>query len=449
MHKFNLKCVEWLNMNKDARDLKKLKNNSNKKAKNKNNDLGAVYLLKIAGFSSPTCNIDLNNNKSNPNYLACLSSDQIINVYDHNLKLNSKLTNTHSTANSYSINEIGFFKNTNQMLFSCADDGTLKCWDLRSDNSDSAKAAICFDYCKDSRELLCADINSDDSLLGVGTNKTVDDALIYLYDIRFHSKYLHKLCESHSADLSQIKFEPSNRNKFSSASFDGLVCLYDLAQGEQQPTSERNENVNEEKDENDSDSEEDDDDEEDPDFMEQVFNTESLVQKIGYLSSKNGQTDQIFAITYTNDLFVWDLNSHDLILKKKSIKNDELVENEYLYVDCFYLNSSLTICMSDKRGNVKLVQNDVDVFETRRETVDRTHKELVRSTFWNGEHLFSAGEDGFLIKWTIDESTGRYGEVERKKRDRSRSDQESDHERSEKRHENNDHFNKKKKPFKV
>ncbi len=443
-------------MNKDARDLKKLKSNSNKKAKNYN-DSGAIYVLKIAGFSTPIRNSDLNNNKSNSNCLACLSSDQIINVYDDKLKLNSKLTNTHSTKNSGSINEIGFFKTTNQMLFSCADDGTLKCWDLRTCNSDSSKAAICFDYCKDSRELLCADINSDDSLLGAGTNKTVDDALIYLYDIRCNSKYLHKLRESHSADLSQIKFEPSNRNKFSSASFDGLVCLYDLAQGEQGSQTTNEKNMSENEDDNKSNNQdnsdsEDDDEEEDPDFMEQVYNTDSLVQKICYLSSTNDQTDQIFAITYTNDLFVWNMNTHDLILKKKSIKKDELDENEYIFVDCFYLNSVLTTCMSDKRGNVKLVQNDIDVFETKRETIDRTHKELVRGTYWNGENFFTAGEDGFLIKWTLGESIEKTKEVEGKKRDRSRSDEESEHERREKPHNkfkniNNYYSQKKKRPF--
>ena len=67
------------------------------------------------------------------------------------------------------------------MLFTCADDGLLKCWDLRqhsvatSASSDEHRAALCIQAPGGGgpREFLCADISADDNFFACGTNKTV------------------------------------------------------------------------------------------------------------------------------------------------------------------------------------------------------------------------------------------------------------------------------------
>jgi hypothetical protein len=79
---------------------------------------------------------------------------------------------------------------------------------------------------------------------------------------------------------------------------------------------------------------------EDPDFMDQVFNTEDSVKKLGYLFSESSLTcaDQLYAITYTNGIFIWNLRTHDLIYrnqKKFNNYNDEEYDNDY-FCDCFY-----------------------------------------------------------------------------------------------------------------
>ena len=220
---FELKCCEWLNLNKNARVL-------NKKKPKSNDEPESLYLFKIAR-NQQTLN-DLNNLTEHPDssLLCCLSSDQIIHVYDQqNLKLKHKITNAHKN-----INEIGFFKRTHNMLFSCGDDGVLNCWDLRcfpleNDNlNQKSTPAICIDYSKGQREYLCADVNSDDNLLIVGTNWGIEDSLIYIFDIRSTSKYLHKFCESHSKDVTQVKFDPYRTNKFCSSSVDGLGNIFFL-----------------------------------------------------------------------------------------------------------------------------------------------------------------------------------------------------------------------------
>lgn len=395
----NLKCMEWTNMNKSAR---LIKSNKNGKKQQKQNDLAnsSIYLLQIAGYK--------NDNKK----LGCLSSDQIINVYDQsNLKLISQIKNLNQEAsNNININEIGFFKQTDNMMFSCSDNGKLKCWDLRNhslEQQTESGETICFSSTSDDkREFLCADINSSDNLLSVGTNKTIDDALIYIFDIRFNSKYLQKFSESHSNDVTQLKFDPNKPSKFSSSSLDGLVCLYDLDQEpDVLPKSAGNSD--------DSDSEE-----EDPDFMEQVFNADSSIHKLGYLSSSQDQNaDQLYAITFTNDLFVWDLNTHDVVhkyqSKNKNIENGTSInvdddQDEDYFFDCFYFKPNLmTICKGDKNGSFKLYQQNEIVFDSRSQfdKTERAHRDIIRSSYWNNEYLFTAGEDGFLFKWKLSDKS--------------------------------------------
>ena len=163
----------------------------------------------------------------------------------------------------------------------------------------------------------------------------------------------------------------------------------------------------------DNDDSEDEDTEEDPDFMQQVFNTDSSVQKIGYLFSSQSATDpdQIYAITYTNGLLIWDLNTHDLVYRSPkefqskvdfNVENEEAEEN--YFIDCFYYNNVLTTCMSDKRGCLNMYQKDHLFCGTDRSIAgNRTHRDIIRDSYWDGEQLFTCGEDGFLLKWNIGE----------------------------------------------
>ena len=161
-----------------------------------------------------------------------------------------------------------------------------------------------------------------------------------------------------------------------------------------------------------------DDGDEDPDLMEQVFNTDSSIQKIGYIYSNVlfSQPDQLYAITYTNGLFVWDLNTHDLIYKTNANSDDE--EDDYFF-DCFYFKSKpdelplLTSCTTDKRGRIRLVQEKQILSEVSKQTNpnednklnERTHRDLIRDSYWNSVacNFYTAGEDGFLIKWKLTE----------------------------------------------
>ena len=407
----NLNCLEWTNINRDARVLnEKLKQ---KKAMIQNGEEHlefGTYLVQIAGRQDSMPE----NSK-----LSCLSSDNIVYFYEQsNLKQLSKIDKPHGYK---TVTEIGYFKQQidSHLFFTSGDDSRFKCWDLRLNNKTDADNILSIDCSTmDSHEILCSDINSTDTLIAIGTNKKIDDSLVYIYDIRFHSKYLYKFCESHSNDVSQVKFDPLRANKFISGSLDGLVCLYDLGQRvevKNRKVMDLNSDDEEEEVKNSNeDDEESDDQDEDPDLMEQVFNTDSSIQKIGYLSSAgpNSEPDQLFAITFTNDLFIYDLSTHDLIYRSpKALKTEEDQEDEDYFFDCFYRNKlnsdkyELTALLGDKFGNIKIYEKERMVFGLKEEkegTKSRKHRDIIRSSYWNHENLFTVGEDGFLLKWKLD-----------------------------------------------
>lgn len=381
-----LECEEWINTNKTARSIKTAK----KSQKKKNQDLSNTeYLLQIAP------------SKSSQSKLACLTSNQYIEIFDQkSLRSINKFRGLEKS--SKTITEIGFYSKNDDMIFSCSDNGSLKCWDLRQNQtSENPDECICFKT-EEEREFLSADINLADNYFIVGTNKNIDNALVYIFDIRMTEKFLHKLSESHSNDINQVKFYPNAESKFSTGSLDGLVCLYDL---EQPPENIAKSPVDKSDEENETDSEED------PDFMEQVFNADSSIQKIGYLSSKCSVADQIYAITYTNDLYVWDLFSHDVVHQYKKTSLDTIKssgqEEDYIF-DCFYMKPNfMVICKGDTNGSLRLINDNQIIYDSWSETdgsvskTKRTHRDVIRSSYWNGIDFYSAGEDGFLFKWKL------------------------------------------------
>ncbi|RNA39567.1 WD repeat-containing 89 [Brachionus plicatilis] len=390
----SLECQEWTNTNKDARLIKTAK----KSKQNKNQDLSnTIYLLQIAP------------SRSSNSKLACLMSNQFVNIFDQS-SLKSILKFKTLEESSKIATEIGFYSKNDDLVFGSSDNGSLKCWDLRQNQStEKLHECLCFKT-DEEREFLSADINLSDNFFIVGTNKNVDNAVVYIFDVRMSGRFVHKLSESHSNDITQVKFDPSNESKFCTGSLDGLVCLYDLEQ--------QSENIvkipvdkNDEEDETDSD--------EDPDLMEQVFNAGSSIQKIGYLSSKCSGTDQLYAITYTNDLFVWDLQSHDVVHQFKSsnigtvgVSSDGEQDEDYFF-DCFYMKPDLmTICKGYKNGKFKLLNcsdyMDEICFETGGEdSSKRMHRDIIRSSYWNGQNFYTAGEDGFLFKWKLTDKNSK------------------------------------------
>ena len=155
-------------------------------------------------------------------------------------------------------------------------------------------------------------------------------------------------------------------------------------------------------------------------------------------------SDMLYAITYTSGLFVWDLNTHDLVFKKE-IKSEK--EEDYFF-ECFYFKSRrdelplLTSCMADKRGDIKIIQNEEILAEVNKSNLEeenpnemlnrRMHRDIIRGSYWNDEtsHLYTVGDDGFLIKWSLCEKLNQNNEkrahTKRERRDDEMSQEDVD-----------------------
>ena len=95
----------------------------------------------------------------------------------------------------------------------------------------------------------------------------------------------------------------------------------------------------------------------------------SSIQKMGYT-----RNDELFAITL-NGLFVYSLNSHDLVYK--STEDNE--ENEDYMLNCFYMNSNsgnhvLTSLWGTKDGNLKFFDKQTIFLETEKDSQNKTER---------------------------------------------------------------------------
>lgn len=359
-----------------------------------------IYLMQICGNLKRSSKVDKNDFK-----FACLNSEQIITIYDENLFEKAKIYEAHADT---IINEIEFFKQNKNLLLTCGDDGLLKCWDLRATrkevliyditSSEESNAMASSDESSSNLKLLSCDINLDDSIIASSTNNNDNnDSFIYLFDVKMSNKVLKKYSDAHSNDITQVKFDPYVQTRLVSASIDGLACVFDLTNLDK--TLEPRVALNDE--ENDI----------DDDLIDHVYNTTSSIQKIGYLNRH-----YLFAITFTNDLFIWDLDTQDELFKinylNDSCKYKYSLHSDYI-VDCINVNMAdndddIVICLGDKLGNLQLYDlHENLLFNTENSKSNAPsllkHNDIVRGVYWNyyTNDLYSIGEDSILNKWRL------------------------------------------------
>lgn len=239
----------------------------------------------------------------------------------------------------------------------------------------------------------------------------------------------------------KVKFNPTQRSKFCSGSTDGLVCLYDINSSDcetRDPAKAGSSTSSAKSGSGGADSSAEDDD---PDFMSQVYNTDAAIAKLSYLAAG----DQLAAVTYTNGVFVWELGTDETLYRSPKAHNNKDAQgveavradnDEDYYVDCMYAKDAqgvpvLATCMADRRGNMRIYQKDQLVLHTDREksVKRRFHKDVIRSSFFHNDYLFTCGEDGFLLKWFVSKEKVQQVEGTREERkQKSRRDDDYDSE---------------------
>lgn len=188
--------------------------------------------------------VDLTLN-SNATQLAVLTVPLTIQLFDASTL--TPVTTLSSTSNSFDasdssstvkITSIQFATISPHTIFASTNKNLVLGWDTRTPQQETFQ----LQGCADEHKFLSVTCNSEDQLIAAGSElKGDENVAIAFWDVRAPStkQLLGYYTESHSDDILQVKFSRMNAKKLISGSTDGLVCLYDVSQANEEDALEQ------------------------------------------------------------------------------------------------------------------------------------------------------------------------------------------------------------------
>lgn len=270
------------------------------------------------------------------------------------------------------ITSIRFAKTDPNILLSSSLDGTIRCWDLRTDNTKAAQ--IFKGSSKTNNQFTGIDINATDRVLCAGMERDKEHNVYLLFWDRRGGRLLGCYSESHEDDITQVCFHPENADRLASGSTDGLVCVYDVSQ------------TNED------------------DALSLVLNSCSTVARVGWTGNNN---TNIYCTTHIDTFHVWDTSQGDPVIEKTDLKEtlNETGSIDYL-VDHFCTDSDDTYLLGGKHnGDLNLIQLRGEEEPEVVGSLSKGHKSTVRCLHWDTRTstLVTGGEDSLLCLWSTGE----------------------------------------------
>ncbi|KAF9167676.1 WD repeat-containing protein 89 [Actinomortierella ambigua] len=296
-------------------------------------------------------------------------SNLIVSASTHEIKLYNPSTLAINRVLKFHTDTISQVKaHGENFIFSSSKDGHAALWDLRTDGAPVQT------YCSARKDpLLSFDLNCTEQILAAGTelNEEMYEAYIHFFDTRMagnastaNNTAVKTFNESHSDDVTQIKFHPTNPMRLMSGSVDGLVCQMDISQ-------------------------------EEDDAMEVVANTEASVHKIGYFGP---QAEYIYALSHMETLSLWMSDQADMIHNFGDVRG---VSNPGLGLTVDY--------MVDCQGNINILHVNSNSLQLC-QVLQGCHSEIVRGIAWEPQRgiMYSGGEDARLGLWTTEDVQGSF-----------------------------------------
>jgi len=271
-------------------------------------------------------------------------------------------------------------------------DGTVRCWDLRTDCLEATSIL----KGTEQNKFTSLSVNNDGMLAAAGTEVEVVDkeneSCVVFWDLRT-SGCVGSYSESHTDDITQLKFHPIKDNLLASGSTDGLVCVYDLN------------SVSED------------------DGLFSTMNTESSVHRLGWYSASN-----IYAVTHMESVLGWEAMEAEPLFGTKPVAESEIripaassaggettgigqgtacieVSPDYV-ADCFFdpENPTVPLCIVGKKGSgcASIMRLSKDGFnDSSMAHFPAAHSDSIRSCALDASSrsLLTGGEDSKMCLW--------------------------------------------------
>ncbi|KAJ0009218.1 hypothetical protein NQD34_016633 [Periophthalmus magnuspinnatus] len=312
------------------------------------------------------------------------------------------------------ISNVKFTHKSANTFYSASLDGTVRLWDVRCPGKESDQV-----FRSDPVHSFSSfDLSCDNSLLCAGTEQiNHEDSFLVFWDARKPgSALLGVYSESHSDDITQVLFHPTDKDRLASGSMDGLVNVFDLTKGSEE------------------------------DALVATCNSESSVSALCWLGGEQGsgqvrqEQTRLLCVSHDEGLKLWDLESletegeltvYSTQDARTTIGHSSSADSvlDYLIGGC-WLDSEgqLLVVGGSVGGDIHLFTCDKSGLNLVR-TLRTGHSSTVRSFGFDSQSLslFTGGEDGVLLRWSPDERSGGVaeGEVGSSRQEQSRVKPES------------------------
>uniref|UniRef100_A0A8C6SB28 WD repeat-containing protein 89 n=1 Tax=Neogobius melanostomus TaxID=47308 RepID=A0A8C6SB28_9GOBI len=277
------------------------------------------------------------------------------------------------------VSAVRFAHRSVSSFYSASLDGTVRLWDARSPETKQAQVFKSdASHCFSSFDLSCSD-----SLLCGGTEQVNgEDSFLVFWDVRKPGGVLLGVySESHSDDITQVRFHPTDKDRLASGSTDGLVNVFDLSEGAEDEA------------------------------LVGTCNSESSVSALCWLG-----LERLLCVSHDEGLRLWDLKSLDTEdeLTVYSTRDARVAEGQGSAGSA--LDYLIGGCWLDSEGQVLVVGGsgggDVHLFTCDRaglspvRTLTSGHTATVRCFGFDSQSLslFTGGEDVQLLRWSREET---------------------------------------------